>query len=155
MPLRSFIKSWPAWLGALALSSACNRTPADLREWSPNDHDHTDNPERGQVSGDAGSPLAAQGIDDVTLVAWKQNCIRCHGSFGAGDGPQGPMTHARDLTDPSWQAAITDDGIANAIRQGRGSMPAFQLPDATVSSLVRLVRLMRARGDDATNDQAQ
>jgi len=135
-----------ALLGSLALLAACERSSADLREWTPADHDHTSNPSETQVQvqPDGGSPLARFGIDEVTLVAWKQNCIRCHGSLGQGDGPQGPMTRARDLTEPAWQASTSDEAMARSIREGKGLMPAFQLPEATVTTLVRLVRLFNA-----------
>jgi cytochrome c oxidase cbb3-type subunit 3 len=134
-------------LATALLVSACDRAPSDLREWRVSDHDHTSNPNETQVEvkPDAGSPLAAQGLDEVTIVTWKENCAKCHGTVGAGDGPQGPMTGTRDLTDPEWQAATTDATIAQSIRNGRGRMPAFNLPDATVTSLVRLVRLFDAR----------
>jgi hypothetical protein len=130
-------------LGAIA----CDRAPADLREWKVSDHDHVSNPTESQVEvrADAGSPLARHGIDEVTIVAWQQNCMRCHGSLGAGDGPQGAMTRARNLADPEWQSRTSDEAIALSIRQGRGLMPAFQLPESTVTSLVKLVRLFDAR----------
>jgi len=145
--VRSPSLSFTALLGLLALSVACDRTPGELREWTPADHDHTSNPNETQVQvqPDGGSPLARFGIDEVTLVAWKQNCTRCHGSLGVGDGPQGPATRARDLSDPAWQAAATDDAIARAIREGKGMMPAFQqLPESTITTMVRLVRLFNA-----------
>ena len=138
----------PYLIGFAALVAvACDRPKSDLREWQRTDHDHTEQPSAGQVEvrPDAGSPLAAQGLDEVTLASWKANCVKCHGTVGAGDGPQGPMTRARDLTDGAWQAATTDEAIAAVIRNGRGRMPGFQLPDATVKSLVRLVRLFDAR----------
>jgi mono/diheme cytochrome c family protein len=130
---------------------ACDRAPSDLREWRTSDHDHTSNPNATQVEvkPDAGNPLAAQGVDEVTIVTWKENCAKCHGTVGAGDGPQGPMTHARDLTSPEWQAATSDAVIAQSIRDGRGRMPAFKLPDSTLASLVRLVRLFDARRQGA------
>lgn len=131
----------------LASASACNRTPSDLRKWQKSDHDHTSNPGAAQVevSPNATSPFAVYGIDEVTVVAWERNCARCHGPSGAGDGPDGPVTRTRNLTDPVWQAGVTDASIAEVIRNGRGLMPAFQLPDATVTSLVRLVRLLDPR----------
>lgn len=130
-----------------SLLIACERPAADLREWRVSDHDHTSNPNETQVEvkPDAGSRLGAQGVDEVTIVTWQENCVKCHGAVGAGDGPQGPMTHARDLTNPEWQAATTDAIIAQSIRDGRGRMPAFKLPDSTIASLVRLVRLFDAR----------
>lgn len=144
-------------LFALALLlGGCDRAPSDLREWRVSDHDHTSNPNATQVEvkPDAGSPLAAAGVDEVTIVTWKENCAKCHGTVGAGDGPQGPMTHARDLTNPEWQAATSDEAIMQSIRDGRGRMPAFKLPDATLASLVRLVRLFDARRQaGAADDQ--
>lgn len=82
------------------------------------------------------------GISEVALAAWKQNCTTCHGIIGRGDGPQGPMTKARDLTDPEWQKTVSDADIASAIKNGRGAMPAFPLPDSTIEGLVKLTRLL-------------
>lgn len=134
-------------VSCVALSFGCQSPASDLREWTPADHDHTSNPGATQVevAPNAASPLAALGIDEVTLVAWKRNCQTCHGAFGAGDGPQGPMTGARDLRTAEWQDSATDDAMARTIREGRGRMPAFSLPDSTVTSLVRLVRLFDPR----------
>jgi len=123
---------------------ACNQRPADAREWRPTDHDHTDNPGSGQVQVDpaASSAPIVPGFEDVTLVAWKQNCTPCHGAIGHGDGPRGPMLKATNLSDPAWQASITDEQIAKAIKLGKGAMPAFNLPDVTIANLVKLVRIL-------------
>ena len=132
-------------LAALSLTSlACNDTPADLRPWRVSDHDHTANPNADQVQvTDAGSAEAANhGLDDVTIVAWQQNCTSCHGALGRGDGPQGQLLHAADLSRPDWQATVTDGAIASIIRTGRGKMPAFNLPDATIGRLVALIRML-------------
>jgi mono/diheme cytochrome c family protein len=129
-----------------ATLAGCNSSPSDLRTWRADDHDHTTNPGQDQVSGDAGtSPeLARFGLDEVTVIAWTQNCTRCHGQFGRGDGPQGAMFRATDLTNPTWQRSVTDEQVALVIQKGRGQMPPFALPDSTVKSLVRLVRLLDA-----------
>jgi len=128
-------------LAAFAL--ACNSTPADLRPWKASDHDHTVNPNEDQVQvTDAGSEAAKHGLDDITIVAWQQNCTTCHGELGRGDGPQGQLVHASDLSRPDWQASITDEAIAATIRQGRGRMPSFNLPDATIARLVALIRML-------------
>jgi mono/diheme cytochrome c family protein len=143
---------------AVALA-ACERDAADVREWRPSDHDHTQTPAAAQVdvsdAGTRGSML--HGIDEVVLVTWRQNCMTCHGIIGRGDGPQAPMTRPSNLSDPSWQARVTDDQIAETIRRGRGSMPAFDLPDPTITGLVKLVRLFDAarqarRGDAGAAD---
>jgi cytochrome c oxidase cbb3-type subunit 3 len=135
---------------ALALSATlvvgCNSSPGDLRPWRAEDHDHTTNPGQDQVVAgpDAGpSPeLARVGLDEVTVIAWQQNCTRCHGQIGRGDGPQGPMFRATDLTNPTWHRSVTDEQIALVIQKGRGQMPPFALPESTVKSLVKLVRLL-------------
>jgi mono/diheme cytochrome c family protein len=130
-------------LSLAAFTFACNSAPADLRPWKATDHDHTANPNAGQVQvTDAGSANAKLGLDDVTIVAWQQNCTTCHGPLGRGDGPQGQLVHASDLTRPDWQASITDEAIAATIRQGRGRMPAFNLPEVTVTHLVALIRML-------------
>lgn len=125
---------------------ACSERPSDLREWRPSDHDHTTNPGMDQVEGgpDAGvaPELAQHGLNEVVLVAWEQNCVRCHGRFGRGDGPQGRLLHAADLTNPVFQKTTSDEAILSTIRNGRGAMPAFPLPDATLRSLVHLIRLL-------------
>ncbi|HKY37178.1 MAG TPA: cytochrome c [Polyangiaceae bacterium] len=123
---------------------SCNDPPPDLREWRVSDHDHTDKPNSGQVQvdpNDAGTQ-APPGLDDVTIVAWQQNCTRCHGQLGRGDGPQGPMVKATNLTDATWQASVNDQQIARSIKDGKGAMPASNLPDSTIEKLVKLVRMM-------------
>ena len=139
------ITSYAALLSlSLAASTfACNGAPADLRPWKASDHDHTANPNAEQVQvTDAGSAEANHGLDDVTIVAWQQNCTSCHGPLGRGDGPQGQLVHAADLSRADWQASVTDEAIAATIRQGRGRMPSFNLPDATVARLVALIRML-------------
>jgi mono/diheme cytochrome c family protein len=128
----------------LLIAVACDKAPADLRPWRPSDHDHTSEPGNNQVVADAGvdPELAKHGLNEVALVAWEQNCVRCHGRFGRGDGPQGPMVRAADLTNPRFQTTFTDEQIAAVIKSGRGLMPAFPLPDSTVVTLVQLVRLL-------------
>jgi len=143
----------PLVLLPLLVALGCNAAPSDRREWRATDHDHTDNPGSDQVVGgaDAGmaGELAQHGLNEVTLVAWQQNCVRCHGQIGRGDGPQGRMTRAIDLTNPEFQKSITDDQILKTLREGRGLMPAFPLPETTLRSLVQLVRLIGRAGAEA------
>jgi mono/diheme cytochrome c family protein len=133
-----------------ALITACRRDPDDLREWRVEDHDHTNTPNAAQVADPPpDAAIDPMGISDVTIAAWKQRCVTCHGTVGRGDGPQGPMVRASNLTRPAWQASVTDAQIAEVIRSGRGSMPAFDLPEATVTGLVRLIRLLDASRTEA------
>ena len=143
MPVRITSHVAALSLSLAAFAVACNNTPADLRQWKVSDHDHTANPNADQVQvTDAGSEAAKMGLDDVTIVAWQQNCTSCHGSLGRGDGPQGQLVHAADLSRPDWQASVSDEAIAATIRQGRGRMPAFNLPDNTITRLVALIRML-------------
>jgi hypothetical protein len=143
------------WLTALACFG-CNERQSDVREWRPTDHDHTENPGSSQVQvdpKDAGAP-AVPGLEDVTIVAWGQNCTPCHGELGRGDGPRGPMLKATNLSDPAWQSAVTDQQIAATIKLGKGAMPAFKLPDVTIVNLVKLVRMMNIARLQAHADAA-
>lgn len=143
MPLRNTSPVVALSISLVALVFGCNSTPADLRQWKASDHDHTVNPNQDQVQvTDAGSEAQNHGLDDVTIVAWQQNCTTCHGALGRGDGPQGQLVHAADLSRPDWQASVTDEAIAATIRDGRGRMPSFNLPDATITRLVALVRML-------------
>jgi mono/diheme cytochrome c family protein len=138
------VRSLVPFLALMAF--ACDQAPPDLRVWRASDHDHTTNPGQDQVQGgpDAGTApeLAAHGLNEVTIVAWQQNCVRCHGRLGRGDGPQGVPIHATDFTNAAWQAAVNDEQLVKSIREGKGAMPPFPLPDATIRSLVQLVRLL-------------
>lgn len=145
---------WQLCLVAFGVVAACSRQPDDLREWRPSDHDHTDSPNSGQVSSapDSGrpvSPAAMMGLDEVVLATWKSKCVACHGLIGRGDGPRGSMLKVRNLADPQWQASVSDADIAATIKTGRGAMPGFELPDTTVSGLVRLVRMIGGAASDA------
>jgi hypothetical protein len=135
----------PRPFALLFLALACNEAPSDRREWRPSDHDHTDTPSANQVVGgpDGGSPeLTRVGLNEVSIMAWQQNCVRCHGRLGRGDGPQGPMTRAIDLGNPDFQRTISDEQILKSIKDGKGLMPAFPLPEPTLKNLVQLVRLI-------------
>ncbi len=129
---------------ALLAVLACEPTAPDLREWKTSDHENTSVPNRAQVAtGDAAAAQAAPqpGLDDVTVITWTRNCAKCHGRVGRGDGPQGPMVRAQSLADPAWQRSVTDERIAESIRRGKNAMPAFDLPEKTVTGLVKLIRL--------------
>lgn len=78
-------------------------------------------------------------------MAWSRQCASCHGIEGRGDGPNGPMVKAPDLSRPDWQAATSDEQIAAVIREGRNKMPRFDLPPPTIAGLVRRIRALRGR----------
>jgi cytochrome c oxidase cbb3-type subunit 3 len=142
-------------LGALGLAAmvfvGCESSSEQVRPWQPTDHDHaqkpsSDGPQAAAVApaaSGANAAAAAAAEDNVVLAAWDRHCARCHGAKGRGDNRHGAMLAVPDLTRPRWQAAVTDQQIAVTIRRGRGRMPPFTLPNATVEGLVRWIRAQR------------
>ena len=138
----------------VALTCGCERGVADLPEWTPADHNNNEKAAPAAMADPGAQPPAEApqgmpGQDDgdmgVVFLAWKNECVRCHGPRGQGDGPESPMVHAPDLSRASFQDRASDEDIAAVIRNGRGKMPAHpQLPPKVVDALVQLIRKMRA-----------
>jgi mono/diheme cytochrome c family protein len=137
----------------------CDRPPPaeSLKEWTPSDHHSSDDDkvaagtqqERGRGAagrqqhggGSSGESDVAQLVD----ITWRQQCSTCHGFEGKGDGRMGPMVKATDLTREEWQSKVTDVEIGAAIKNGKGKMPAFNVPDQVIEGLVARVRAARER----------
>jgi cytochrome c oxidase cbb3-type subunit 3 len=148
---RHLLSAW--WLGSfIAVAGACRRTPPDLREWKATDHDQADEqnpsraapnraapPPKGAPSGSANPALA------LVEIAWRNQCSACHGPIGRGDGPQGPMLKAPDLTAADWQSKVTDEQIRQVISNGKNRMPKFDLPDDLVTGLVARIRASKGK----------
>lgn len=128
------------WIVFVALVG-CDPGPSDVREWRPSDHDPPENAnQNGQVV------ARSDGGDEMLVeLAWSRNCATCHGPIGHGDGPQGPMLKAPDLTLAEWQDRVSDEDIRNQIRKGRNKMPAFDLPPQVLDGLVKRIRMARGR----------
>ena len=82
---------------------------------------------------------------------YRRYCVSCHGDDGRAKTSKGKFSHARDLTDPQWQADVGDERIFNSIMNGRnvrGNMPAFanKLNEKEANSLVDFVRRLKADG---------
>jgi mono/diheme cytochrome c family protein len=135
---------------ALSTTIGCERDASGLTEWTPADHDHqTEVRQRhnmqpqGQRANPRSAPTQRNQVIDVT---WAKQCATCHGRRGKGDGPSSTMVKARDLTNPEFQATLSDEQIAKVIREGKDKMPAFNLPDSIIAGLVQHVRgLVRKR----------
>lgn len=125
--------------------AGCDRSSGDVREWQATDHDRAPG-QQGQVAPrPQGSTPPGSPDQSLAELAWQRNCVNCHGQRGRGDGPQGPMMRAPDLTRDEWQAQVTDAQIAEVIRKGRNRMPAFEaLPEQVVTGLVARIRKNRA-----------
>lgn len=130
----------------VASAAACDRPPSSdgLREWTLQDHDKKDNP--GQQAPPQGpSPSSSQSQAQMLIeLSWQQSCARCHGPVGHGDGPEGSLVKAPDLTDPDWQGKVSDADIEKQIHEGKGLMPKFDtLPDPVVQGLIARIRASR------------
>lgn len=127
-----------------ATLAACSR--GEVREWTPADHDQEESvaQQPGAVAG-AQRQSPAEEAAQLVDIAWERQCATCHGMRGRGDGPNGPMVNAPDLTQAEWQSSVTDAQIASVITQGKGRMPRFELPPAVIDGLVQRVRQIRAR----------
>lgn len=74
-----------------------------------------------------------------------KNCASCHGIDGRAKTFKARLKHARDLTNPNWQAGISDEHIYNSILRGNGKMPAFgkMLSKPEIAALVTSVRTLK------------
>ena len=120
----------------------------DTREWKANDHDRAEDNTKARAAPARVQPSASASADPmVTLVevTWRNQCAPCHGPVGRGDGPQGQLVHAFDLTSPEWQAKVTDAQIARVIATGKNRMPKFELPPEVVGGLVSRIRAAKGR----------
>ena len=129
-------------VGSVSLAG-CERDASGLTEWTPADHDHQVEPKRRRAgpSNLPATPHAAPSKrNQVIDVTWARQCATCHGKRGRGDGPQSVMVKARDLSNPEWQASVSDEQLTKVIREGKDKMPAFNLPDNVIAGLVDHVR---------------
>ena len=77
---------------------------------------------------------------------YSKHCASCHGKDGRSKTLKAKFNHARNLTEPGWQDAVSDERLFNSIANGRGrKMPAFakKMSEAEIDSLVLLVRGMK------------
>jgi hypothetical protein len=163
---------WLRWRtllpGALAIAAlGCERPPSadTLRSWTPADHDRAEEQstqasrpvapptpatpstpngktDGGSVGASANANSNAQQLVEIT---WEQACFPCHGPTGHGDGPNGPMVNAPDITREDLLSKITDDEIAAQIKNGKNRMPKFDLPEPVVRGLVARIRANHGR----------
>ena len=128
------------------LLAACDRPPSvELKEWTPADHDGEQKGIQTGTQGVQGPRGDAGGTPALVEIAWRQQCATCHGQGGKGDGPQGPMFKAADLTREEWQGKTKDEDIVAVIQNGKGRMPKFDLPADVVRGLVVRVRSFRGQ----------
>jgi mono/diheme cytochrome c family protein len=73
------------------------------------------------VSRAAPPGVPAETGENIYLTA----CANCHGADGRGAALKDRFPELPDLGAPEVQAKLTDDTIAETIRQGHGKMPGF------------------------------
>jgi cytochrome c553 len=82
--------------------------------------------------------------------SWDDSCAKCHGADGTGSTKMGQKLHLKDYTDAAVQAAMKDEDMFKAIKEGvtedgKERMKAFKddFSDAEINDLVVYVRQMR------------
>lgn len=79
----------------------------------------------------------------TSAALYAKHCATCHGKDGRSKTFKAKFNHARNLTEPGWQEAVSDERIFNSIANGRGGkMPSFakKLSVAEIEGLVLFVR---------------
>jgi cytochrome c553 len=80
---------------------------------------------------------------------WDKNCAKCHGPDGKGDTKMGKKLEIKDFTDAKVQAALKDDAMLKAIKEGvkdgeKVRMKAVEgLSDEEMKALVTYVRAFK------------
>jgi mono/diheme cytochrome c family protein len=74
-----------------------------------------------------------------------ENCTTCHGKDGRAKTFHGWLLGAQNLTDPKFQAEISDPEIIHAIKTGPKAMPAFgkKLSESEIEALAAYVRTLK------------
>lgn len=89
--------------------------------------------------------LSSLGLaQDPGAEVFKKNCVMCHGVDGTGKTKMGLKLGAADLSSSDIQA-LSDEAIAQTVRNGKGKMPPFgkTLTDEEITQVVKHVRTLR------------
>ncbi len=93
-----------------------------------------------------GVSLSAVAADGAAL--YKKECAKCHGADGKGQTVMGKKMNAKDYTDAKVQAAVTDEAMAKAIKDGfkdkDGKVLMKPMPNLTDDEVKALVKEMRS-----------
>jgi len=93
------------------------------------------------VIGALSTVVVVQAADTPDGAAvYKQKCQMCHGADGKGF----PAIKTPDMTDPKWQASLSDKEMTEVIKNGKKGtpMPAFadKLKDDEIEAVVKFIR---------------
>jgi uncharacterized membrane protein len=104
--------------------------------------------------GPAAPPAVAKSPDLAAREYFQRKCVVCHGPRGQGDGPGASALSPRPrrLSDPAWQASVSDEHLEKVILGGgsavgkSAAMPANPELAGQPAILSELVRLLRSFG---------
>ena len=89
---------------------------------------------------------AHEGLQDDAAAEFAGKCAMCHGKAGAGDGPAGAAMNPKppDFSSAEYQEGRSDEEIAEAIKTGKGMMPAYgeKLSAEAIEGLVAYIRTL-------------
>ncbi len=92
------------------------------------------------------APRFARAQGPAGADIFRVRCVMCHGQQGRGNGPMAASMNPRpmDFTDSTKRLATTDSAVADVIRRGRRTMPAFgqMLSRTQVDSVVAFIRTL-------------
>jgi len=73
-----------------------------------------------------------------------RTCAGCHGPDGRGALRMGLVKPPRDLTNPAFQAQMSNEQLRHSIRIGKGQMPAFGglMADDEIGDVIAFVRTL-------------
>jgi len=79
---------------------------------------------------------------------WTKQCAKCHGPDGSGNTMMGKKLKLQNYQDPAVQAAMTDEKIAQVIKEGVKNeagklvMPVFadKIPEEDIRGMIAFVR---------------
>ena len=81
-------------------------------------------------------------------AVYSDNCAKCHGDDGKGATKMGLKLGARDYTDATVQASVSDDQAFKSIKEGlkkdgKSLMKPFELSDDDIKASVAYLRTLK------------
>ncbi|MEY4551148.1 MAG: Cytochrome oxidase, cbb3-type, subunit [Pseudomonadota bacterium] len=79
---------------------------------------------------------------------FQRTCSGCHGADARGTRRPGLTKPPRDLTNPAFQAEVSDEQLRQSIRLGKGQMPNFGglMADEQITELIAFIRSLAPPG---------
>ena len=84
--------------------------------------------------------LAAEAAAPNGKALYEKKCGPCHGANGVA---KSTAKGSKNLNDPEWQKATTDDAIEHDIMQGKGKMKPVKLKPEEVHAVIAHIRTLK------------